>query len=94
MSGPAVGLWLFEPRGFADILADVVPWLETFCDPVETKASGSVDFWVRDGSPLNLRAFDPAGVGVFFLSVTQTGCAGRREAGKIGVCPSGTPANL
>ncbi|WP_424887093.1 DUF6368 family protein [Streptomyces sp. XH2] len=68
MSGPAVGLWLFEPHGFADILADVVPWLETFCDPVEAKASGDVDFWVRDGSALGLRAFDPAGVGVFFLS--------------------------
>ncbi|MEU2623031.1 DUF6368 family protein [Streptomyces sp. NPDC007157] len=71
MAGPAVGLWLFEQRGFADILADVVPWLETFCDPVETKASGDVDFWVRDGSALGLRAFDPAGVGVFFLSVDE-----------------------
>jgi hypothetical protein len=68
MSGPAVGLWLFEPRGFADILADVVPWLETFCEPVENKPSGDVDFWVRDGSALGLRAFDPAGVGVLFLS--------------------------
>ncbi len=68
MAEPAVGLWLFEQRGFAHILADVVPWLETFCDPVETKASGDVDFWVRDGSALGLRAFDPAGVGVFFLS--------------------------
>ncbi len=45
MSGPAVGLWLFEPYGFADILTDVIPWLETFCDPVETKAGGDVDFW-------------------------------------------------
>ncbi|MFJ8020792.1 DUF6368 family protein [Streptomyces sp. NPDC096311] len=68
MSGPAIGLWLFEPRGFADILADVVPWLETFCEPVEAKASGDVDFWVRDGSALGLQAFDPADVGVFFLS--------------------------
>ncbi|WP_030570408.1 DUF6368 family protein [Streptomyces aureocirculatus] len=68
MSGPAVGLWLFEPREFADILADVVPWLETFCEPVETKAGGAVDFWVRDGSALGLRAFDPASVGVFFVS--------------------------
>ncbi|MFD3557966.1 DUF6368 family protein [Streptomyces goshikiensis] len=68
MSGPAVGLWLFERRRFADILTDVVPWLETFCEPVETKAGGDVDFWVRDGSALGLRAFDPAGVGVFFLS--------------------------
>lgn len=68
MSGPAVGLWLFEPRGFADILSDVVPWLETFCEPVETRAGGDVDFWVRDGTALGLRAFDPVGVGVFFLS--------------------------
>ncbi|MFE2273663.1 DUF6368 family protein [Streptomyces lavendulae] len=68
MSGPAIGLWLFEPRGLADILADVVPWLETFCEPVEAKASGDVDFWVRDASALGLRAFDPADVGVFFLS--------------------------
>jgi len=68
MSGPAIGLWLFEPRGFADILADVVPWLETFCEPVEAKASGDVDFWVRDASALGLQAFDPADVGVFFLS--------------------------
>ena len=68
MSGPAVGLWLFEPRRFADILADVVPWLEAFCHPVEANARGDVDFWVRDGSALGLRAFDPAGVGVFFLS--------------------------
>lgn len=68
MSGPAIGLWLFEPRGFADMLADVVPWLETFCEPVEAKASGDVDFWVRDGAALGLQAFDPADVGVFFLS--------------------------
>ncbi|MFD4689016.1 DUF6368 family protein [Streptomyces sp. NPDC058463] len=68
MSGPAVGLWLFEPRGFADILADVVPWLEAFCHPVEAQAGGDVDFWVRDGSALGLRAFHPDGVGVFFLS--------------------------
>ncbi|MEU1556977.1 DUF6368 family protein [Streptomyces scabiei] len=68
MSGPAIGLWLFEPRGFADILANVVPWLETFCEPVEAKASGDLDFWVRDGSALGLQAFDPADVGVFFLS--------------------------
>ncbi|MGV9267242.1 DUF6368 family protein [Kitasatospora sp. NPDC003701] len=68
MSGPAVGPWLFEPCGFADLLADVVPWLETFCAPVETETGDGVDFWVRDGSALGLRAFDPAGVGVFFLA--------------------------
>ncbi|MEV0193436.1 DUF6368 family protein [Kitasatospora purpeofusca] len=68
VAGPAVGLWLFEPRGFADILTDVAPWLETFCDLVETEAGGDVDFWVRDGAALGLPVFDPAGVGVFFLS--------------------------
>lgn len=68
MSGPAVGLWLFEPQRFADILSDVVPWLETFCDPVETRVSGDVDFWVRDGTALGLQAFDPVCVGVFLLS--------------------------
>ncbi|MFE2726510.1 DUF6368 family protein [Kitasatospora sp. NPDC059327] len=70
MAGPAVGLWLFEPHGFADILADVVPWLRTFCEPVESTADGDVDFWVRDGAALGLGAFDPAGVGVFFLSIS------------------------
>ncbi|MFJ7206755.1 DUF6368 family protein [Streptomyces sp. NPDC098789] len=68
MSGPAVGLWLFEPRGFADILADVVPWLETFCEPVEVKSGGDLDFWVRDAPVLGRPGFDPADVGVFFLS--------------------------
>ncbi|MFF7041141.1 DUF6368 family protein [Streptomyces massasporeus] len=68
MSGPAVGLWLFEPREFRDILADVVPWLESFCEPVETKVGSDPDFWVRDGSAIGLPALDPTGVGVFFLS--------------------------
>ncbi|MER5776774.1 DUF6368 family protein [Streptomyces sp. NPDC002039] len=68
VSGPAVGLWPFEPREFVDILAGVIPWLETFCEPVETKAGGAVDFWVRDSSALGPRAFDPADVGVFFPS--------------------------
>ncbi|MEU8653644.1 DUF6368 family protein [Streptomyces sp. NPDC048737] len=68
MSGPVVGLWLFEPREFGDILADVVPWLESFCDPVETKVGSDLDFWVRDGSAVGLPALDPNGVGVFFLS--------------------------
>lgn len=68
MSGPAVGLWLFEPREFGDILADVVPWLESFCEPVESKGGGDLDFWVRDGAAVGLPAWDPTGVGVFFLS--------------------------
>ncbi|CAN3979037.1 DUF6368 family protein [Kitasatospora purpeofusca] len=68
MSGPAVGLWLFEPREFGDILADVVPWLESFCEPVEAKVGGDLDFWVRDGSAVGLSALNPNDVGVFFLS--------------------------
>ncbi|MCX4986018.1 DUF6368 family protein [Streptomyces sp. NBC_00572] len=68
MSGPAVGLWLFEPRAFGDILADVVPWLESFCERVETRAGGDLDFWVRDGSAVGLPAVDSIGAGVFFLS--------------------------
>ena len=68
MAGPVVGLWIFEPREFGDILADVVPWLESFCEPVETKGGSTVDFWVRDGSTVGLLASDFSGVGVFFLS--------------------------
>ncbi|WP_406115115.1 DUF6368 family protein [Kitasatospora purpeofusca] len=79
MSGPAVGLWLFEPRGSADIRAAVVPWLENFCDPVETKAGGDVDFCVRDSAPLGLRALDPAGVGVFVLSEDEEIPAGDED---------------
>lgn len=68
MSGPAVGLWLFEARDLEGILADVVPWLESFCEPVETRAVGDLDFWVRDGSAVGLPVLDPTGVGVFFLA--------------------------
>ncbi|MFG3228822.1 DUF6368 family protein [Kitasatospora sp. NPDC048194] len=68
MSGPAVGLWLFERYGFGDVLAEVVPWLETFCEPVETGTGGDLAFWVRDPSPLGLRDLDPVSVGGFFLS--------------------------
>ncbi|MBP0450499.1 hypothetical protein J5Y04_13170 [Kitasatospora sp. RG8] len=68
MAGPAVGLWLFEPREFGDIVDDVVPWLEGFCEPVETRLRGDLDFWVRDGSAVGLPAFEPNSTGVFFLS--------------------------
>ncbi|MEU7468849.1 DUF6368 family protein [Streptomyces sp. NPDC044984] len=68
MSGPVVGLWLFERREFGDVLADVAPWLEGFCEPVGTKGGSDLDFWVRDGSVMGLPASDPTGVGVFFLS--------------------------
>ncbi|MFF5638485.1 DUF6368 family protein [Streptomyces sp. NPDC012825] len=68
MSGPAVGLWLFESHEFGNVLADVVPWLESFCEPVGTKVGSDLEFWVRDGSAVGLPALDPTGVGVFFLS--------------------------
>ncbi|WP_422733897.1 DUF6368 family protein [Micromonospora sp. WMMD558] len=68
MSGPAVGLWLFERRECQDVLADVIPWLESFCEPVETRVGNDLDFWVRDGSAVGLPAFDQTGVGVFFLA--------------------------
>ncbi|MEU8542390.1 DUF6368 family protein [Streptomyces sp. NPDC048717] len=68
MSGPAVGLWLFEPRGFENILTDVVPWLQTFCEPVETEAGGDLSFRVRNTSHLGLQNVDPAGACGFFLS--------------------------
>ncbi|QEV43738.1 hypothetical protein CP980_00345 [Streptomyces vinaceus] len=73
---------------FADILADVVPWLETFCEPVEAKASGDVYFWVRDLSALRVRAFDPADVGVFFLSEDEEMPAGAAT----GAAPRHRPA--
>jgi len=68
VSGPAVGLWLFEPRGFENILTDVVPWLQTFCEPVETEVGGDLSFRVRDVSRLGLQNVDPVGTGGFFLS--------------------------
>ncbi|MFJ1708792.1 DUF6368 family protein [Kitasatospora sp. NPDC088346] len=54
-----------HPRNPARLCAHT---LSNSGDPVETKASGDVDLWVRDGSALGLRAFNPNGVGVFFLS--------------------------
>ncbi|MEV5162933.1 DUF6368 family protein [Streptomyces sp. NPDC053728] len=68
MSGPAVGLWLFEQREFGDVTAEAVPWLEGFCDPVEIKDDGDLDFWVRAGASVGLSELDRAGGGVFFLS--------------------------
>jgi hypothetical protein len=68
VSGPAVGLWLFEPRDFEGVLNSVVPWLQTFCEPAETEASGDLRFWVRDASHLGMPNVDPASAGGFFLS--------------------------
>ena len=68
MAGPAVGLWLFEHRSFEEIRASVIPWLETFCDPVETEASGDLAFRVREPAVLGLDPLKLAGAGMFFLS--------------------------
>ncbi|MEV5989407.1 DUF6368 family protein [Streptomyces sp. NPDC052051] len=68
MAGPAVGLWLFEHRNLEEIRASAIPWLETFCDPVETEADGSLAFRVREPAALGLHPFNTAGAGMFFLS--------------------------
>lgn len=68
MLGPAVGLWLFERREFQDMRADLIPWLEAFCEPVETRVGTDLDFWVRDGSLVGVPAFDPTCIGLFFLA--------------------------
>ncbi|MDT6985137.1 DUF6368 family protein [Streptomyces lusitanus] len=68
MAGPVVGLWLCEERAFEDVLAEVVPWVERFCEPVESGGGGDLDFWVRDGSAVGLPGWDPADGSVFFLT--------------------------
>ncbi|GAA2455306.1 hypothetical protein GCM10010191_88040 [Actinomadura vinacea] len=68
MSGPAVGLWLFEACGFDGILAKVVPWLETFCDPVDVEPRGDLAFWPRDGAAIGLDGYSPGETCAFFLS--------------------------
>lgn len=68
MVGPALGLWLFEHRSFEEIRADVIPWLETFCDPVEAEADGDLAFRVQEPAVLGLHALDTAEAGMVFLS--------------------------
>ncbi|MEV6684072.1 DUF6368 family protein [Streptomyces sp. NPDC051130] len=68
MAGPAVGLWLFEQRSLEEIRASTLPWLETFCDPVEAEADGGVAFRVQEPKALGLHPFSTAGAGMFFLS--------------------------
>ncbi|MCZ4606228.1 DUF6368 family protein [Streptomyces sp. Lzd4kr] len=66
--GPAVGLWLFgERRSMRESVSGVLPWLETFCAPVDVQADGSVDFRVRDPAVLGPR-IDAGGAGKFFLT--------------------------
>ncbi|MDQ0695154.1 hypothetical protein QF048_001596 [Streptomyces sp. W4I9-2] len=45
-----------------------MPWLKSFCEPVESRGGSDLDFWVRDGSAVGLPALASTGVGVFFLS--------------------------
>ncbi|MFJ3860349.1 DUF6368 family protein [Streptomyces sp. NPDC090085] len=68
MAGPAVGLWLFEHRSFQEIRASVLPWLETFCDPVEIEKSGDIAFRVREPAALEVHTLTATGAGMFFLS--------------------------
>ncbi|MEU6313326.1 DUF6368 family protein [Streptomyces sp. NPDC047014] len=68
MAGPAVGLWLFKHRSFEEMRASVIPWLETFCDPVEAEADGDLAFRVREPATLGLHALNTAEAGMFFLS--------------------------
>lgn len=69
--GPAVGLWLFERRGFEDVLARVTPWLGSFCEQVENRTGDELDFHVRDGSAVGLPGLDPGSTGVFFLAEAE-----------------------
>ncbi|SNS04050.1 hypothetical protein SAMN05216276_100327 [Streptosporangium subroseum] len=68
MAGPALVLLLMERRERSDF-ADFVPWLKTFCSPIEVTDDGSLDFWVRDpsflGAPVTL---DDTGFPGFHLS--------------------------
>lgn len=68
MAGPALGLWLFEPGSFEDTLLTVVPWLETFCGPIEPGDAGDLTFRVRDVEPLGMEHVDVASACEFDLS--------------------------
>lgn len=67
MSGPAVGLWLFETGSFEDTLRTVTPWLKTFCRSIEDGGAGRT-FRVQGVGPLGLQAVDIASVCDFDLS--------------------------
>ncbi|MEW9527402.1 DUF6368 family protein [Microbispora sp. NPDC049125] len=68
MAGPAVALLLTKRRERSDF-TDLVPWLETFCDPVEIDDDDSLNFWIRKpatlGAPPDL---DVTEAGLFNLS--------------------------
>ncbi|WP_373011747.1 hypothetical protein [Streptomyces sp. Amel2xC10] len=61
-----MGLRLFEHRSFEEIRTSVVPWLETFCDPVETEADGELAFRVREPAVLGLHALKTTEAGKVF----------------------------
>ncbi|MEU5535031.1 DUF6368 family protein [Streptomyces sp. NPDC020362] len=70
MAGPVVGLWLFdEGRRAQDAVAGVLPWLESFCDPVRRGEDGDVDFWITDTRPLGPPQADVGETGCFTLCV-------------------------
>ncbi|MEV0181507.1 DUF6368 family protein [Streptomyces sp. NPDC050625] len=63
-----MGLWLFgRPRRTREVVAGLLPWLESFCAPVLVRDDGEVDFWVEDPSALGPGA-DAEGTGAFFLA--------------------------
>lgn len=41
MAGPAVGLWLFEHHRFDNLLPEITPWLETFCESAAIEAGSA-----------------------------------------------------
>ncbi|MGW2744255.1 DUF6368 family protein [Streptomyces sp. NPDC001450] len=70
--GPVVGLWLFdEGRGAQEVVAGLLPWLETFCDPVRPTGDGHADFRIADARPLGLEQADVESTGCFTLGVDE-----------------------
>ncbi|MGW3143395.1 DUF6368 family protein [Streptomyces sp. NPDC001177] len=68
MAGPVVGLWLFgRPRETREVIAGLLPWLESFCAPVRVRDDGEVDFRVEDPRALGPAA-DAEGTGAFLLT--------------------------
>jgi hypothetical protein len=63
-----VGLSLFgTPRRTEEIVADLLPWLETFCTRKWVRPEGGVDFCVRDLAAFGLRTLRTDVVEMFRL---------------------------